>query len=70
VTIASRPSFRVRRPELITDLPDGLSGIFLREGMDSATRETMRDLPVRQINHLHGPTRQRVGEEQTHITCE
>jgi hypothetical protein len=33
--------------------------------MDSATLETMRDLPVRQINHLRGPARQRVGEEQT-----
>ena len=35
VTIASRPSYRVRRAELIAaDLPDGLSGIFLREGLD------------------------------------
>jgi hypothetical protein len=51
-------------------LPDGANGIFLCEGMDSATHETMRDLPVRQINHLHGPARQRVGEEQTTIACE
>jgi hypothetical protein len=51
-------------------LPDGANGIFLCEGMDSATHETMHDLPVRQINHLHGPARQRVGEEQTTIACE
>ncbi|MBA4036067.1 MAG: hypothetical protein C0480_15875 [Bradyrhizobium sp.] len=46
-------------------MPDGANGIFLHEGVDSATHETMRDLPVRQINHLHGPARQRVGEVQT-----
>ncbi len=37
-----RPSFAVRRADSITDLPDGASGIFLREGMD----RLLRDLPV------------------------
>ena len=32
----------MRRAELITDLPDGASGIFLREGMDRLSS----DLPV------------------------
>ena len=37
-----RPSRRVRRPDSITDLPDGASGIFLCEGVDS----DRGDLPV------------------------
>ena len=34
VTIASRPSYRVRRTSHIADLPDALSGIFLQAGLD------------------------------------
>jgi hypothetical protein len=40
VTIASRPSCRVRRADQITDLPDGESGIFFAEGLDSRVVQT------------------------------
>ena len=47
----ARPSHRVRRAELITDLPDGASGIFLREGMD----RLLSDLPVALLCRTRAP---------------
>src|SRR5882757_2308452 len=42
VTIASRPSHRVRHAEHRNDLPDGLSEIFFGKGLD----RVLGDLPV------------------------
>jgi hypothetical protein len=50
VTTAKRPSYRAGTARSSRDdLPDGLSEIFLRTGLDIAARQSAGDLPVGQI---------------------
>ena len=56
VTTAKRPSYRAGTARSSRDdLPDGLSEIFLRTGLDIAARQSAGDLPVGQMTIVTTP---------------